>query len=149
MSEADDGESMLSTSWSSLSLHPLPLQAGRSGSLIVQTATSGGVSGTFLGSELHFVSDQTTHYTILSVERWTAPGVYPITVSFGAQTYTRQVLVSDGGYTQETIRLSDEDAAILGDRQSVEEESIYISQIMSTSRRTPLEWAVRLPPLVL
>src|SRR5574341_1004790 len=129
--QADDSASMLTASWSLLSLHPLPLQAGRSAGLTVRTQTPTTVTGDFLGSDLQFVFENTTSYSILSVNRWTAPGLYPITINIGGQVYTRQVLVTDGGYTQEVIRLSEEDYAILGDSQSVQEESDYIRQKMS------------------
>ncbi len=131
-----DSGSLLSGAWSSMLLRPLPLQAGRSASLIVESKVPGTLSGSFLGSDLRFVSEGLVHYALLGVNRWTAPGPYPLTLNLqkasgASQSYTRQVLVTDGGYTHEVIRLSDEDSSLLSESQAVQEEGAYIRQIMS------------------
>ncbi len=133
---ADRSDLFLRAPWVTMTIHPLPLETGRSGSLRVETTLPGTLHVTFMGADLNVNSEDTAHVAVFSVNRWTAPGLYPITLDFrdGAgtsHTFSRQVMVVGGGYTQEVIRLSAEDAAVLSDTQAVEEESAYIARLMS------------------
>lgn len=137
-----DGGAVLSAPWASISLHPLPLVAGQSGSLRVEAAVSGSLSADFMGQTLPLSIEGPVNHSILSVNRWTAPGLYPLSITLqdetGAQyTYSRQVLVVAGDYAQENVRLSEEDSSVLSDSQGVQDEYAYITQIMSgyTSER--------------
>jgi murein DD-endopeptidase MepM/ murein hydrolase activator NlpD len=122
--------------WVAVQLHPLPLETGHSGSLRIETTTPGILTATFMGADLEVVSDGITHIAMLSINRWIAPSVYPLAITFQGASgipsrYSRPVLVAGGGYAQEIIRLSPDDVAVLSDTQAVQEESMYIAQLMS------------------
>lgn len=137
-------DAMLPAPWKALTLHPLPLEQGRVGGLHVETATPGTLKVFFLSREWPVISDHTTHEALLAVDRWTAPGLYPFTLTFtdnnGATwSHSRQVLIAEGGYQREEVRLSEEDAAILNDPSIVQGENAYIQQMMS-GFTTPRRW---------
>lgn len=139
-----EADAVLPLPWLVLTLHPLPLEQGRVGGLHVETANPGTLQVTFLSREWEVVSINTVHNTLLAVDRWTAPGLYPLTLTFTDEdgvtwTYSRQVLIADGGYQREEVRLSEEDAAILNDPSIVQGENAYIRQTMS-GFTTPRRW---------
>ncbi len=131
-----DGAS-LPEPWRKLELHPLPLEPGRTSSLLVETSQSGTIAGSFLGNDLRLIPDGENRYVaLLGIYRWTAPGIYPLTVSYtgedGSETaFSRLVQIVAGGYTSEIINLSPEDAAVLADSETVQGEAGYIQQTMS------------------
>jgi murein DD-endopeptidase MepM/ murein hydrolase activator NlpD len=89
-----------------------------------------------MGNELQFAADMSGFTTILGVYRWTAPGLYPLTITAQltdgtSRSYTRQILVSPGGYASEMIHLSAEDAEIFADSESVQGEANFIAGLMS------------------
>ncbi len=135
---------VLPSPWQALTLHPLPLEQGRVGGLHVETTAPGVLQVTFLSREWAVASSGTVHDVLLAVERWTAPGLYPLTLTFtdedgGRWVYSRQVLIADGGYSREELRLSEEDAALLSDLSIVQGENAYIQQTMS-GFTTPRRW---------
>ncbi len=125
--------------WERIILHPLPLEQGHSGGLQVSTSEAGTLQAIFLGKELNVVStDGVLHQAVLGIDRWTAPGLYPLSLIFrdGAGrtwTYTRLVSVAGGSYPsqREVIRLSAEDMALLSDPLAIQQESLYIQQSMT------------------
>jgi murein DD-endopeptidase MepM/ murein hydrolase activator NlpD len=122
--------------WVSLILHPLPLEQGRTGGLRVQTAAPGVLAVSFLAREWPVISEGTMHYVLIAIDRWTAPGLYPLSVTFtdgsgSVWSFTRPVQIASGEYQREEIRLSDEVAAVLNDSDIVRGESAYIQQMMS------------------
>ncbi len=129
-------DAVLSPPWSSLVLHPLPLEVGRTGGLRVTTSKTGTLSATFLGVNWPVVSDGTSHEGLIAIDRWTAPGAYPLTLTFTDETgalwtYTQSVLVIEGGYQREQIRLPAEVAAVLSDPAIVQGENAYIQSHMT------------------
>jgi len=124
--------------WVSVSLHPVPLEPGRSGGVVVQTAGPGTLTGSFGTNQLTFVSDEagTTHQAVFGVDRWTEPGIYPIAVQFEdangrSWVLARNVVVESGNYGSEVIRLAPDTAELLADEQSIAEENFYIQSSMS------------------
>ncbi len=134
----ETGGEALPAPWRSIVLHPLPLEQGRTGGLRVTTDVPGTLSGTFLARELTFITADggLNHQAIFGLDRWTAPGLYPLTLTFQDQagtvwTYNRLVLVRDGGYGSETIRLPEEIAAVLEDADLIAGENFYIQSSMT------------------
>src|SRR5690606_22480108 len=77
-----EGAATLAAPWASMRLHPLPLEVGRTGGLTVETREPGTLTVAFMDMEWPVVSEGTTHQTLLAVDRWTTPGVYPLTLTF-------------------------------------------------------------------
>ncbi|MBN1310440.1 MAG: peptidoglycan DD-metalloendopeptidase family protein [Anaerolineae bacterium] len=122
--------------WESIVLHPLPLEQGRTGGLRLTTTIPGTVEASFLSRDLQVVSTDTDHEAVFGIDRWTAPGLYPLTISLEDEsgtiwTYNKDVLIVDGEYTREEIRVSEETSAVLDNSQEVQEEADYIRQKMS------------------
>ncbi len=122
--------------WELVNLHPLPLEQGRVGSLVVRTDRPGTLAVTFMGREWDVATDGGAYYALLAIDRLTAPGLYPLTLIFrdengGEATFSRQVLVVDGGYPSEEIKLADDVAAVLSQPEAVQEEFLYIQQAMT------------------
>src|SRR5574341_397484 len=78
----DDSGTSLPAPWVSISLHPVPLEPGRSGGVRIETLREGSLSGEFLERPLNFISSGTVHTAVIGIDRWTAPGLYPLTLSF-------------------------------------------------------------------
>jgi murein DD-endopeptidase MepM/ murein hydrolase activator NlpD len=137
----DEGasQSFLLVPWKRITMHPLPLEQGHSGGLQVITSEAGTLQAIFLGKELNIISaDGVLHQAVLGIDRWTAPGLYPLSLIFQdgngrTWTYTRLVSVERGGYPSqtETIRLSAEDMALLSDPLAIQQESLYVQQNMT------------------
>jgi murein DD-endopeptidase MepM/ murein hydrolase activator NlpD len=126
----------LAEPWLSVVLHPLPLKPGQSAGLRIETDTPGTVQGTFLSADLLVVSEGTIHQALLAVNRWMAPGLYPLSLTFTADSgavriFNRQVLVIDSGYGSEIIRVPEDMVVVLNDQTAVQEEFDYISQTMT------------------
>lgn len=126
----------LAEPWHSVILHPLPLMPGHSAGLRIETDTPGTMQGTFLSADLQIVSEGAVHQALLGINRWMAPGLYPLNLTFtdnsGALwTYNRQVLVIDGGYGSEIIRVPEDVVTVLNDQTAVQEEFDYIQQTMT------------------
>ncbi len=122
--------------WRSIVFHPLPLEQGRAGGLEVETVGPGTLSVVFLGREWDVAVEGSVYRVLLAVDRWTSPGLYPLTLTFDDETgaawsLTRQVLVADGGYPSERIRLPEEVAAVLTQPEAVQAEFLYIQQKMT------------------
>lgn len=124
--------------WVSVSLHPAPLEQGRSGGLTVETTGPGTLAGSFGPNALNFVSDEagTTYQAVFGVDRWTEPGVYLLAIQFQdangrSWVMARNVVVEGGNYGSEVIRLAPETAELLTDEQSIAEENDYIQSSMS------------------
>jgi len=144
MPESMGEEDILPEPWQAIDLHPLPLEPGRTSSLVVQTSRTGTVAGTFLGSDLRMIPVSDNRYvSLIGIYRWTAPGIYPLAITFtgddGVETsVARLVQIAPGGYAQEIIRLSEEDAAVLADAETVQGEAGYIQQAMTGFSPTQL-----------
>jgi murein DD-endopeptidase MepM/ murein hydrolase activator NlpD len=128
--------SLLRSPWKNIDISPLPLEVGRSAVVHVATIAPATITGTFMGKDLIFAEDQSGFTTILGVYRWTTPGLYPFTITAtqtdgSSQSFTRQVMISPGGYASEIIRLSADDAEVYADTVSVQEEASYIASLMS------------------
>ncbi len=122
--------------WVSISLHPLPLQQGRTGGLLIDTDNPGDVTITFLGRTWDVFSDGMHHEALIGVDRWTKPGLYPMTLSFtgpdgSIATYNRNVLVASGEYSRERVAVSEEEGALLNDPVTVQGELQYLTQKMT------------------
>jgi murein DD-endopeptidase MepM/ murein hydrolase activator NlpD len=122
--------------WKSIDLHPLPLQQGRTGGLLVDTDNPGDVTVTFLGRTWDVFSDGMHHEALIGVDRWTKPGLYPMTLTYtgsdGSTTsYERNVLVASGEYTREQVAVSEEEGALLSDPATVQGELQYLTQKMT------------------
>ncbi len=127
---------LLAEPWQSVVLHPLPLEPGHSAGLQIETEIPGTMQGTFLSTDLDIVSEGAVHQAIIGVNRWLAPGLYPLTLTFtddsgSVWTYNRQVLVANGWYGSEIIRVPDDMVAALNDTTAVQEEFDYIQQTMT------------------
>src|SRR5690606_27545103 len=95
----------------SVLLHPLTLQPGRTGGLRVETREPGTLTVTFLDGDWPVVSEGTQHRALLPVDRWTEPGVHPLTLTFTGESgvstaLTQMVIIVDGAYPREVIRLT-------------------------------------------
>ncbi|MBN1430372.1 MAG: LysM peptidoglycan-binding domain-containing protein [Anaerolineae bacterium] len=122
--------------WDTIVLHPLPLEPGQTGGIRITTSMPGTISATFLSCDLQFMSQETGHTAVFGIDRWTAPGLYPLTIDFQDEAgttwaYNRDVLIVEGNYPREQIQVSEETGAVLNDAQSVQEEADYIAQKMS------------------
>ncbi len=132
-----EGAATLAAPWASMRLHPLPLEVGRTGGLTVVTREPGTLTVAFMDMEWPVVSEGTTHQTLLAVDRWTTPGVYPLTLTFvdgsgAATTLTRAITIADGNYPpRETIRLAPDVFAKMEDAASVAGEDAFIDASMS------------------
>ncbi len=128
---------MLRAPWQDVYLHPLPIDVGRIGGLTAVLDTPGTLTVTFLGRDWPVEQGEAGQFTsLLAVDRWTAPGLYPLTLSFTAadgqvSTHTRDVQITEGGYAAEYIKLTEDTAAVLGDPAVVAAEAGYIEQTMS------------------
>lgn len=127
---------LLPDPWESVEFHPVPLEQGRSGGLRVTTSVPGTLRGSFLSAELNVVSEGVLHQAVFGVHRWTEPGLYPLTLSFEDEngrvwSLSKSILVIDGRYDREVVRLPPAVAAILDDAQAVQDEFRYIAQTMS------------------
>ena len=134
---AHESESaILKEPWRTLDLHPLPLEPGRTSSLVIETSQPGTIAGSFLGNDLRLIPDGENRYVaLLGIYRWTAPGIYPLTISYigddGSETsFSRPVQIAAGGYAHEIINLSPDDASVLADSETVQGEAGYIQQEM-------------------
>jgi murein DD-endopeptidase MepM/ murein hydrolase activator NlpD len=128
------------TPWVSLDLHPLPLEAGRTDALRLTVDGKGALSATFLGHALNFLQNGSEYAAVFGVDRWTKPGVYPLTLEFkdaAGKTHTleRRILVVKGNYAREVLQLTGEAAQARADPQVVAAEQAYIVQKMG--RFTP------------
>lgn len=131
-----DGATELPAPWATMALHPLPLETGRTASLNVETRQPGTLTVSFMGQDWPVISDGTAHQALLPVDRWTTPGLYPLAITFvddaGASwTYNREIVVADGGYPREVIRLADDIAAKLDNESDVASEVAYVEATMS------------------
>lgn len=132
-----EGAADLTAPWASMVLHPLPLEVGRTGGLTVQTRQPGTLTVMFMDKEWPVVSEVTMHQTLLAVDRWTTPGIYPLALTFTAEngetaTYTRPIVIADGNYPpRETIRLAPDVFAKMEDAASVAGEDAFIDASMS------------------
>jgi murein DD-endopeptidase MepM/ murein hydrolase activator NlpD len=137
-------EALLPDPWVDIVLHPTPLEQGRSGGLRITTTVPGTMYGSFLAADLNFVSNGASHEAsyeasyeaVFGVNRWTEPGLYPLELSFEdgegrVWTLNKQVLIVDGQYGREALRIPDEIAAVLNDPQAVQAEFSYVSQAMT------------------
>src|SRR5690554_1304424 len=120
----------------SVLLHPLPLQPGRTGGLRVETREPGTLTVTFLDSDWPVVSEGTQHPALLPVDRWTDPGVYPLTLTSTGEsgtsaTLTQMVSIVDGGYPREVIRLTGAAAETLANPADEAGEIAYVERTMS------------------
>lgn len=137
--EAASPMTLLSSPWTSLALHPLPLEQGRTGGLRLSTSVPGMVKATFLSHDIQVVSSESTHEAVFGVGRWTEPGLYPLTITLEDEngttwTYSKDVLITNGNYASEVIRASEETSSVLSDSEAIEQEASYIQQ--STSEFT-------------
>jgi murein DD-endopeptidase MepM/ murein hydrolase activator NlpD len=126
----------LPSPWVSVVLHPLPLERGRVGGLRVVTDQPGELSVSFMAVDWPVVSDITSHNALIAIDRLSATGIFPLTLSFvgedGKTTeLTAAVQVRGGGYDRESIVLADDVAAILTDPVAVEDELSYLRQVMT------------------
>jgi murein DD-endopeptidase MepM/ murein hydrolase activator NlpD len=126
-----------------MSLRPLPLVQGRASALHVQTSGVVAVRVMFLGREWPVGSDGDQHTALLPVDRWTAPGSYPLTVTYQdslgvIHTDTREVIVAEGRFAAEQIRLAESIAAVLDDEQQTQSELTYV--LAAVSGFTPRQW---------
>jgi murein DD-endopeptidase MepM/ murein hydrolase activator NlpD len=136
VSANDETESTLPVPWGQMTIHPLPIEVGRSGVLYVETTQPGTVSATFLGLEIPMIVYEGGLVGFLSVHRWTEPGLYPLNIAFAGSdgttaNFSRLVRVNPGGYAAEIIKLSEDDAETFSDSASVQEEADYIAGLMS------------------
>jgi murein DD-endopeptidase MepM/ murein hydrolase activator NlpD len=121
----------------SIRLSPLPLERGRSAALHIETDQADSVQIAFMGSELPVASESANHYTVMiPVDRFTAPGHYPLTVVIttqngGRRTFTRDVLIAGGNYSYEVINVTDEVYSVLTDQEAVEAELAYLDEAMT------------------
>jgi murein DD-endopeptidase MepM/ murein hydrolase activator NlpD len=104
--------------------------------LHIETTTPATLTATFMGSDLNFAPNGAASTTILGVYRWTAPGLYPLTITAQSadgtsRSFTRQIMVSPGGYASEMIHLSPEDAEVFADTETVQGEANFIAGLMS------------------
>jgi murein DD-endopeptidase MepM/ murein hydrolase activator NlpD len=134
--EASDAATASSYPWTSLTLHPLPLEQGRTGGLRIGSSVPGTLSATFLSRDIQFVTSGDEYEAVFGIDRWTAPGLYPLSINFQDEagttwTYSKDVQVVSGAYSREEIRVSEETADLLNDAQSVQEEADYIKRSMS------------------
>jgi murein DD-endopeptidase MepM/ murein hydrolase activator NlpD len=136
LADTVDSTPALPFPWVSLVLHPLPLEQGRTGGLRLSATAPGVIKATFLSRDLQVISSETSHEAVFGIDRWTEPGLYPLAITLEDEagttwTFTQDVLVTSGDYASEVIRASEETSAILGDPQTVQQESDYIRQNMS------------------
>jgi murein DD-endopeptidase MepM/ murein hydrolase activator NlpD len=136
--DSQEPDRVLFDPWVSINLHPAPLEPGRSGGVVVETAGPGTLTGSFGPNALTFVSDEsgTTHQAVFGVDRWTEPGIYLLALQFQdangrSWVMARDVVVESGNYGSEVIRLAPDTAALLTDEQSIAEENFYIQSSMS------------------
>lgn len=127
---------VLPAPWESLRLHPLPLEQGRTGGLIVDTVSPGTLTVSFLDRDWDVATEGSHYEILLAVDRWTEPGDYPLTLTFEdengrslAQTFS--VRVADGGYPSEEIVASEELVAELNDPVTAGGELAYLDDVMS------------------
>lgn len=122
--------------WSSLTIHPLPAEQGRTIVLTVETGQPGTLQGKFLSRDLTFVPlDERRQAAFIGVHVFTRPGVYPLTLTFtggegGVSTFSRGVMVADGGYASETIDVPYGLEALL-DEALLDQEYARVSDLMS------------------
>ena len=122
--------------WHGMNLNPVPLERGRTGHLTLETTQSGILTGWFAGEPLTFFVEDGVSHALIGVNRWTAPGLYTLQLTFTVdtgveQTFSQQIWVGDGGYESETIRLPEDVAAVLNDQVAVQQEYNYIQQSMT------------------
>lgn len=122
--------------WAAVTLHPLPLMPGRTGGLRVETREPGTLTVSFLEGEWPVVTESTTHRALLPVDRWTEPGVYPLTLTFTGEngtsaTISQAVVIADGGYPREVIRLTGAAAETLGNPADEASEVAYVEATMA------------------
>ncbi len=122
--------------WGAATLHPIPLEQGRTGGIRLALSAEGQVSGTFNGHELNFASTGNSTAAVFGIDRWTKPGLYPLSLQFtdssgASYTLERRVLIVSGGYQREDIRLAEDVASVLNDPQLIAAENAYIAQKMS------------------
>lgn len=134
--KGDAEETLLSKPWQSITLHPLPLEVGRSGAVEVETSDPGRIDVNFMGKQLKIANDGEKRIALIGVDRWTKAGLYPLILTFtgagsSSHTYTRNVLVAPGGYASEIIHLTEGEAALRGDAVAVQQEADYIASLMS------------------
>lgn len=148
VSANDDAESTLATPWADIAIHPLPIEAGRSGALYVETTQTGTLTATFLDADIPLMTHDSGQVGFLAVHRWTEPGLYPLTITFtgsdgASYSFTRLVRINAGGYAGEIIKLSADDAETFADSASVQEEAAYIAGLMSGFTPEPM-WQGRM-----
>lgn len=101
--------------FSAVRVLPVPPVQGQTVELQVSTGGPATITGTFLGRAVSFFSEEPTqHIALIGIDRFTTPGVYPLSLEAqtpdGARTaWTFRVQVSSGGYSAEYITL---DAAL-------------------------------------
>jgi len=131
----DGGKAVLSLTGIAAKLHPIPLEQGRTGGITVNDVEGSQTSGEFNGKPIEFIRDGRTKSAVVGIDRWTKPGVYPIKIqqtdSAGhVATLERRVLIINGNYQNEDIRLSAEEASALDNPQFIADESAYIAEKM-------------------
>jgi murein DD-endopeptidase MepM/ murein hydrolase activator NlpD len=123
--------------WNSITIHPLPLESGRTGGIVVNTSSVGTITGIFLDKPINFISsDGLLHEAVYGVDRRTQPGVYNLSLTFtdseGIESpYSWPIRVTQGNYATETIKLSEDEAAAINDESIVQGEYSYIASTMS------------------
>lgn len=122
--------------WSALMLHPLPLQQGRTGGLIVEAVSPGTLTVSFLDRQWDVAAEGRHYEILLAVDRWTEPGIYPLTLGFEDEngrmiSQTFDIRVADGGYPSEEIVASEDLVAALNDPVIAAGELAYLDGVMS------------------
>lgn len=143
-SDGAETDQLLPLLWVEIMMHPVPLEAGRTGGLRITTSRPGILRGSFLDKELNVVSDDEFHRAVFGVHRWTEPGLYPLRVTYQDElgqvwTLEKLVLIADGMYEQEALRIPERVASVLNDPQAVQDELAYIAEKM-TGFTTSYHW---------
>jgi murein DD-endopeptidase MepM/ murein hydrolase activator NlpD len=116
---------------------PLPLERGRCGGLHVDAAGAESIKVTFMGIDFPAASEAPGLFdAIIPVDRFVAPGHYPLTVVITTQdgkseAITRDVLITEGNYSYEVINVSDEIYSVLTDQEAVKAELAYLDEAMT------------------
>lgn len=122
--------------WGMVQLHPLPMEAGRTGGLRLTMSGQGTLAGKFLSHDLRFVQNGTEYFAVFGIDRWTKPGMYPLLLTFTDSNgkvwnLERNIVIVKGNYAREKVTLPEDAAAARSDPQTVASEQAYVFQKMS------------------
>lgn len=135
LSGGDAPLTALENPWSTVTIHPLPAQQGRTIALSVETSVPGALSGRFLSRDLTFAAEGQTHHALIGIHAFTRPGVYPLALTFtdeagNTHEFRRGVLVDEGSYSSETINIPSGLEGLL-DEVLLDGEYALVSDLMS------------------